>query len=130
MQFEFTSGDNILQYTSKMLIPLFPSLAPKITDPLWFSVDRPRNDESELLQLEQEHSTWLNSIGQKDCDVIPIGKTAFENQEEEEEDDEEEDDNDDDESDTHDEEDDDLDMEVTYERDSPDVSIRMASGPR
>ena len=49
--------------------------------------------------------------------------------EEEEEDDEEEDDNDD-ESDSHDDEDDEeLDMEVTYERDSPvDVSIRLGSG--
>ena len=49
--------------------------------------------------------------------------------EEEEEDDEEEDDNDDD-TDSHDDEDDEeLDMEVTYERDSPvDVSIRLGSG--
>ena len=48
---------------------------------------------------------------------------------EEEEDDEEEDDNDD-ESDSHDDEDDEeLDMEVTYERDSPvDVSIRLGAG--
>ncbi|XP_039299633.1 anaphase-promoting complex subunit 15B [Nilaparvata lugens] len=113
-----------------MLIPLFPTLAPKVTDPLWFNVDKPRNDETELFHLEQEHSSWLASLGQKDCDVIPIGKTAFENQDEEKEDDEEEDDNDETESDTHDEEDDDLDMEGTYERDSPDVSIRMTSGPR
>ena len=49
--------------------------------------------------------------------------------EEEEDDDEEEDDNDD-ESDSHDDEDDEeLDMEVTYERDSPvDVSICLGSG--
>ncbi|XP_054272341.1 anaphase-promoting complex subunit 15B [Macrosteles quadrilineatus] len=97
-----------------MSIPLFPTLTPKIVDSLWFSIDKPRNDESELVQLEQEHQSWLNSINQRDCELTPIGKSASECQDEEEED-EEEDDNDDDESDTHDEEDEDVEMELSYE---------------
>ncbi|XP_066999603.1 anaphase-promoting complex subunit 15B [Anabrus simplex] len=107
-----------------MPVPLHPSLTPKVTDPLWFSIDRPYDDENDLALLEQEHQTWLNSIAQEDSDVLPIGKTALEHLDEEEEDDEEEDDNDDD-SDSHDDEDDEeLDMEVSYDRDSPvDVSF-------
>ncbi|KAK7871646.1 hypothetical protein R5R35_001831 [Gryllus longicercus] len=105
-----------------MPIPLFPTLMPKVTDPLWFSIDRPCDDENELAVLEQEQQTWMTNIAQEDCDILPIGKTALE-MEEEEEDDEEEDDNDDD-SDSHDDEDDEeLDMEVSYDRDSP-VDVR------
>ncbi|XP_063242717.1 anaphase-promoting complex subunit 15 isoform X2 [Bacillus rossius redtenbacheri] len=71
----------------------------------------------------------VSTITHEDSDVIPIGKAASEHVEEEEEDDEEEDDNDDD-SDSHDdEEDEELDMEVTYERESPvDVGMQLSSG--
>ncbi|KAL0275806.1 UNVERIFIED_CONTAM: hypothetical protein PYX00_003546 [Menopon gallinae] len=61
-----------------MTSPLFPDLMPKMVDPLWFSVDKPVNDDTELTQLEHEHTTWLNSISQKNCDVVPIGKPAVE----------------------------------------------------
>lgn len=42
-----------------MSFPLFPSLTPKVVDSLWFSIDKPRNDESELVQQEQEHQNWV-----------------------------------------------------------------------
>ena len=36
--------------------PMFPSLAPRATDPLWFSVDKPRDEETELAREEAEHN--------------------------------------------------------------------------
>ena len=39
--------------------PMFPSLLPKVADPLWFNVDKPCDDESELTKLEEEHAAWV-----------------------------------------------------------------------
>ena len=36
--------------------PMFPSLTPRATDPLWFSVDKPVDEESELAKEEAEHN--------------------------------------------------------------------------
>lgn len=36
------------------LIPLWPSLLPPIVDTLWFTADFPKNEEAELVQLEEE----------------------------------------------------------------------------
>lgn len=112
-----------------MPIPLYCSLQAKIANTLWFNIDKSCDDENELMLLEQEQASWISAIVQGNSDAHPIGKTQLDHLEEVEEDDDEEDDNDDD-TDSHDDEDDeDLDMEVSYDRDSPvDISIRLGSG--
>ena len=39
----------------------FPSLVPSAIDPLWFTVDRPCDDENELSELEDEHNAWVRN---------------------------------------------------------------------
>jgi len=87
--------------------PLYPSLMPRLVDPLWFKSDVPQDENVELSKVEKEHSDWLKSIGEKEIGFPPIGKNG--NDEETDEDEEEDDDNDNDDNDdsvSHDEEDD------------------------
>ncbi|XP_072039734.1 anaphase-promoting complex subunit 15B-like [Amphiura filiformis] len=96
----------------------FPSLLPKLTDPLWFDVDKAFEDEQALASEEREHQNWLLSIREKDQDMIPVGKTASETYEEDEEDDDE----DEIETEEESEEADDLEGDEMndYDQDSPD----------
>jgi len=95
---------------------LFPSLLPRVADPLWFNVDKPCDDEEELSKLEEEHLDWMTAIATKDSDVVPIGKSTTETMDDEDDDEDEGDV--DDESESND--DDELDTEMIEERDSPD----------
>ncbi|XP_038055776.1 anaphase-promoting complex subunit 15-like [Patiria miniata] len=95
----------------------FPSLFPKLSDPLWFDIDKPFEDESQLAEEEREHQNWLKSIEEKNKDVIPIGKTTAEPYGDYDEDEEE----DEDEIESEEESDEPDDLEVTdYDQDSPD----------
>jgi len=100
----------------------FPLLYPRIAESLWFSADKPCDDENELTQMESEYQNWLTGIAQKDSNIIPIGKTESEQYDEAVDDDEEDDDdNDDDDSESNDDDDDDDDLDgddLNYDQDS------------
>jgi hypothetical protein len=40
-------------------IPIFPTMIPNTVNQLWFSVDEPKNEETELIQIESIHQNWV-----------------------------------------------------------------------
>ena len=57
--------------------PLYPSLMPRLVDPLWFKSDVPQDENVELSKVEKEHTEWLKSIGDKEIGFLPIGTNLF-----------------------------------------------------
>ena len=59
------------------LTPRYPSLAPSMVDPIWFQVDRPKDEEQELTRLEREIQNRKKLIATACSDINPIGKVIF-----------------------------------------------------
>ncbi len=54
--------------------PLFPSLVPRLVDPLWHKVDVAKNEDAELEKLEKEQENLIKNVKEKDYHLTPIGK--------------------------------------------------------
>lgn len=52
------------------IMPLWPNLQPRATDPLWFNADMPFDDESQVTMLESKHQTWVRNMNISLCALI------------------------------------------------------------
>ncbi|KAG8034595.1 hypothetical protein G9C98_007671 [Cotesia typhae] len=46
-------------------MPQWPNLRPRATDPLWFNVDKPIDDEEEVEKLETMNQAWVRKLSKE-----------------------------------------------------------------
>lgn len=103
-----TTPRSLVASNTMSMLPFFPSLKPSVVNSIWFDVDVPCDEESELREMEKEHQDAVWEVTQLASDLHPFGRpqTAVGPESEEE------DNNDDsDETDSHDNDEDEDDME-------------------
>ncbi|KXJ28454.1 anaphase-promoting complex subunit 15 [Exaiptasia diaphana] len=93
---------------------VFPSLVPRLSDDLWFSIDKRFDDDAALTKEEDEYTAQLHTVVEKGNDIVPLGKSKESNEGQEEEEEEEMEDEEDSAEELEDETDD-------YESPSPDA---------
>ena len=59
------------------MCPLFPSLTPRLVDPLWHRVDAAKNEDAELEKLEKEQMNNVKAVKEKDYHLTPIGNFLY-----------------------------------------------------
>ena len=63
-----------MAFSTSSCQPLFPSLVPRLVDPLWHKVDVAKNEDAELEKLEKEQENIIKNVKEKDYHLTPIGK--------------------------------------------------------
>ncbi|KAM7443972.1 Anaphase-promoting complex subunit 15 [Porites harrisoni] len=105
----------------------FPSLLPRITDDLWFTLEKRLDDDAALTKEEEQYTALCKKILDKGSDIPPIGTKKSKDKQErmEEEDDDLEDD--DESNDDMEDETDDYESPATPDVESVEGEIEMDS---
>ncbi|KAK3752597.1 hypothetical protein QZH41_018793, partial [Actinostola sp. cb2023] len=68
---------------------VFPSLLPRLSDDLWFSIDKRLDDDAILAKEEEEYNAQLHAVVKKGSDIVALGKSKESNEGQDEEEEEE-----------------------------------------